>query len=295
MMNKFNQFSNYYLQMLHASNEFIPELEYIYYNAYNNFTLQYALMLAPLRTEDDRETVLRKMQLVSGFVDIFIALRILNFRTLSYSSIQYTVFNLIREIRDLDIYDLSRVLREIVSGFENTFAGVIDFYMHSQNKWRIQYLLARMTYTIEKHSGIETDFIKYISHEIKKPFEIEHIWADKFERHMDEFDAERDFQDYRNRFGGLILLPQGFNQSLGDDAYEVKVEHYLKSNLMAQSLHPRFYEKNPSFVRFIRENQLLFQPHYPSFKKADLDNRQELYQQICEFIWNPDRFEKILQ
>ena len=51
---------------------------------------------------------------------------------------------------------------------------------------------------------------------------------------MGEFYSERDFQEYWNKFGGLILLPRGFNQSLNADKYEEKVNHYLKANLLAQ-------------------------------------------------------------
>jgi uncharacterized protein with ParB-like and HNH nuclease domain len=292
VMNRFACFSQHYIHMLRAAANFTPELDYIYYNAHNNFTLQYALMLAPLRIEDDQDTVIRKMRLVSGFVDIFVARRIVNFRTLSYSSIQYTMFNLMKEIRDLDVHQLVVVLRQIVSEMEDSFESVSDFYLHSQNKQRIHHLLARMTAFIEQESGVETSFEKYVSREIRKPYEVEHIWAYKHERHMDEFPYKRDFEDYRNRFGGLILLPRGFNQSYGDLPYEDKLEHYYGQNLLAQSLHPRAYERNPGFRQFISRYDLgdYFRP-YPQFKKADLDARQELYYWLCEIIWSPARFE----
>ena len=39
----------------------------------------------------------------------------------------------------------------------------------------------------------------------RHPFEVEHVWAKKPERHTDEFLDARDFEDYRNRIGGLLL------------------------------------------------------------------------------------------
>ena len=99
VMTKFNHFSVCYLEMLKAAEVYSKEQEYIYYNANNNFTFQYALMLAPLKVSDDKDMIARKLRLVSGFIDIFIARRIVNFRTLSYSSIKYTVFNIIKERR----------------------------------------------------------------------------------------------------------------------------------------------------------------------------------------------------
>jgi len=52
---------------------------------------------------------------------------------------------------------------------------------------------------------------KYVSRTIKKPFEIQHIWADKYERYQDQFSTPEEFAEYRNRLGGLVLLPRGFN------------------------------------------------------------------------------------
>jgi hypothetical protein len=47
-----------------------------------------------------------------------------------------------------------------------------------------------------------------------------------------------DFQEHRNRIGGLLLLPKSFNASYGDLPYAEKREHYFGQNLLAKSLHP---------------------------------------------------------
>jgi uncharacterized protein DUF1524 len=61
----------------------------------------------------------------------------------------------------------------------------------------------------------------------RKGYEIEHIWADHPDLHKDEFAHPGDFQEYRNRIGGLLLLPKSFNASYGDLPYAAKREHYL--------------------------------------------------------------------
>ena len=96
-----------------------------------------------------------------------------------------------------------------------------------------------------------------------------------------------DFAEYRNRIGGLLLLPKSFNASYGDLSYDMKREHYNSHNLLARSLHEKAYDHNPGFLRFKEESGLRFQPH-ATFKKRDLDTRQELYRQIAEQIWNSD-------
>ena len=42
--------------------------------------------------------------------------------------------------------------------------------------------------------------------------------------------------------------------------------HYLKENLLAQSLHEKAYERNPGFRQFIERSGLPFQAHR-EFKK----------------------------
>jgi hypothetical protein len=127
----------------------------------------------------------------------------------------------------------------------------------------------------------------------KQGNEIEHVWANHPELHEDEFDHASDFDEYRNRIGGLLLLPKTFNASLGDLPYEKKREQYLKYNLLAQSLHEKAYERSPGFLSFVKESGLPFKAH-PSFAKADLDTRQELFRRLAEQIWNPGRLQREL-
>ena len=177
---------------------------------------------------------------------------------------------------------------------EEKFDAVLNFKLHSQNKKKIHNILARMTYYIEEKSKIVTDFEKYISREIKKPFEVEHIWSKKYDEHKGEFKTEEEFLAYRQNFGNLILLPKDFNQSFGADPYDRKVVKYFGQNLLAKSLNKNCYHKNPSFIKFLKESGLPFKPH-DKFEKIDLDTRQMLYQKICEYIWNPEILDNILR
>jgi len=287
----FDHYSAHYLRLRLAAKELTPGLEYVYYNAYNNFTLQDPLILAAVRPEDDMATVDKKMRLVAGYIDIFIARRIINFRTLGYSSIVYTMFNLMKEIRGLDVPGLVQSLKNKVEEMEESFDGVEHLYMHQQNHYRIHFLLARLTHHIEKECGIESSFYTYVSRDIKKPFEIEHIWADKYERHTSEFSHPYEFEQYRNRIGDLLLLPHGFNQSLSADTYEEKLDAYFGQNMLAKTLHPNCYKKNPSFLNYKERSGLPFKPYPTEFRKADLDERQELYRLLCEEVWSPKRFD----
>lgn len=294
IMQKMDHFVKPYLEMRQAAIKLTPGMEAIYYNASNDFTLQYMLALAPIRLEDDTDTVQRKIRLVTSFLDIFLARRIINFKAIDYSTLQYTMFNMMKDIRDLDVYALYDYLCKRLNDMPETFDAVSNFYLHQMNYRKTRHLLSRMTAHIEQQSGMGTTFDTYFRRDTEsKPFEIEHIWADKYERHTDEFASLDEFMRYRNRFGGLILLPRGTNQSFGADVYEDKAKHYIKENLLAQSLNSQCYEKNPNFTSYIRRNNLPFRPH-EHFKKTDMDIRQELYRLICEEVWSPSRLDKEL-
>ena len=170
---------------------------------------------------------------------------------------------------------------------QESFAGIADFRLHGQNYRFVKFMLSRMTAWVEHQAGMSTTFATYYEPERGKPFEVEHIWADKYARHSDEFKQEHEFNSYRNRLGDLVLLPRGTNQSYGDLTYEEKHPHYIKENMLVKSLCPLTYDNNPNFTRLRSELKLPFRAH-ESFKKHDVETRQELYRAICEQIWHHD-------
>jgi len=285
-----NFYTRQYLRLREASRKLIPGLETVFYNARLEFTLQYPLILAAIIPNDDERTILRKIRVVSAYVDIVIARRLWNFRLIAYSTMQYTMFLVMRDIRRKPLQELVRVLRQRLDSDSETFSNNDRLRLHQQNRFAIHQILARLTDHIERQSGMQSHFEEYVS-EGKNRYEIEHIWANHPERHRAEFEHEADFAEYRNRIGGLLLLPKSFNSSYGDLVYKDKLEHYFSQNLLAKSLHPKCYEHNPGFLDYVSKTGLPFRPH-SQFNRSDLDARQELYQKIAEEIWNPARLEK---
>ena len=66
----------------------------------------------------------------------------------------------------------------------------------------VKHLLSRITSYLDILIGKDTSYATY-HHPSGKQFEIEHIWANKFKDHEDEFDQEGDFQSWRNSIGAL--------------------------------------------------------------------------------------------
>ncbi|MGG3449627.1 DUF262 domain-containing protein [Domibacillus aminovorans] len=284
----FDFYAKQYGRILDAAWDYTEGLEYLYYNAHNNFTHQYHLLLSPLKVTDSEEIVDCKMNMVAYFIDMWVVNRFISYSTLNYSAISYTMYNLTKEIRNKDLNELTDILKKQLKS--SNIDAIKDFKMHQQNKKYVHYLLARLTHHIEVESGIDSKFETYVTKESKNPFQIEHIWAKKYERYSELFDHESEFTEYRNRVGGLLLLPKRINQSYGDAEYQVKLKQYFGQNLLAKSLHKDCYESNPSFNRYRREKNLPFRPHN-DFSKEDLDERQKLYANLAKDIWNLDKLD----
>jgi hypothetical protein len=284
--NDFKFYHEAYIRILRAQTALIPALQHVYYIArWGIATSQsYPLMLAPLLPTDSLETVDAKIDLVARYIETFVVRRSINFRKFSANSIRYTMYSLVKEIRGKDIEALRTLLSAKVSELDDSWEGLQYFYMHGQNKRFVKYLLSRITAYIEQGTGTMTTFQTYSENPGGKPFEVEHIWADDFESHTDEFKEKNDFSNWRNSIGALVLLPNGTNQSYNDKPYTEKIVHYQKENLLASSLCPLTYQNNPNFRNWANSHDLKFISH-PEFKKSDISLRKSLYQKICEVIW----------
>ena len=285
-------YAKWYEKIRKASLSLTPNLEEIYYNSLHEYTLQYPVLLSPLKSDDPEELSLRKLRIVATFIDIMIVRRIWNYRDISASTMQYAMFLVMREIRDKTPLEIAEFLtKRLDEDTQPLESGDFPFSLHGANRLRIKLILARMTDYLEQKAGLPSQFEKYVQDRGQKRFEVEHIWADHYERHSDEFSHPSDFQNVRNRIGALLLLHRQFNQSYGDLPYEEKLPHYLQQNLLAQSLNPRCYDHNPGFIRFISDSNLPFEPHI-QFKKADVEKRQRLYKLLADQIWNPSRLKE---
>ena len=275
-------FTRQYLEIRKAESKLIPGLEGIFYNAKNGFTLQHPVLLAALSRGDKKDVIKRKLRIVADYLDIRLHRRIFQFDSITQSTMQYAMFLLAKEIRDKTPEQLAALLSEKLRESSYSFADCSNFRLQ-RNKAKVRLVLARICDYIDTASGEDksryTDYCKY---------DIEHIWANRYEQSESGCVNEDEFNNFRDYLGGLLLLPKSVNRSYGDKPYSEKQKLYLQQNFLAKSLHPDCYQNNPGFSRFIEKSRLPFKPH-AEFKKDDLQERQELYLQIAGQIWNPDR------
>lgn len=287
---KFPFFVKWYLAVWEAEAEFdksMPHTNYINHWGIAE-SLQEPLLLAVINYEDNSDVIKNKIDFVSRYIETFTVRRAINYRKFGQASIKYTMFNVIKLIRNNDMTTLGTNLSNEVENIPENWDKVCEFGLHGQNRKFVKHLLSRLSSYLDNLIGKDTNYVTY-HYPNGRQFEIEHIWADKFEEHRDEFDQKGDFEKWRNSIGALILLPQGTNQSFNSNKYEDKIEHYLKENTYAQTLHQTYYLKNPNFLKSEVIQILEFKAHN-QFKKHDIEDRQKLVQRICENLWSADYF-----
>src|SRR6202011_3891236 len=102
--------SHWYERLRQAATTVTPGLGSVYFNAEHNYTLQYPVLLAPLKTSDSQETILRKLRITAAYLDILIHRRIWNYRAIDYSTMQYAMFVIMRDIRGKSAAELAIML-----------------------------------------------------------------------------------------------------------------------------------------------------------------------------------------
>ena len=264
----FKFYSDWYYRLREASKSFIPGLESVYYNAQNSFTLQYPVLLAMLRIGDTDEDILNKVRIGATFLDILIHRRIWNFKSTAQREMVDLMCSVIPKIRGKSCSELSDILYTSLQAETQLFANNSGFSLHGTNKRKVHLILARMIDYVEVQSGQSSCYLDYVKKTGGSKYEIEHIWANHPENHADEFSHGFEFELYRNRIGGLLLLPKEITDSYSDLPYIEKHKYYAGHNLLARSLHDQIYELNSGFREFCEAQCLKFKPHL-KFKKKD--------------------------
>ena len=245
------------------------------------------LLLAPMRPDDSEVAIKQKMRLVARFVDILITRRIWNFRSIAYSTMQYAMFLVMRNIRGLDTQSLAKKLYSTLLEEKETFHSNERLRVHRQNRYALHRVLARMTDYVETQSGQKSRYLEYIATG-RNRYEVEHIWADHPERHKDEFPHDADFEEHRNRIGGLLLLPKAFNASYGDLTYGRRSYRTIKPRTY---WHDHCIRKPTSTTLGFSSSCVRVDSHCMlTSNSSDLILRvvASYTGQLAERIWNPD-------
>ncbi|MEV4919443.1 DUF262 domain-containing protein [Streptomyces tirandamycinicus] len=272
-----------------ATSRHVPGLEAVRYNADNGLTAQFLLLTAIMNPDDNEDVFLEKAQLIARYLDLVLVRRMANSAAIQNVELLPEIARLVPLVRTaVDTDALSAILGQEAAELSYDFSGLSSFGLRSDNRKQVRYLLARMTAFVEGGAENPDRTAEYLGLVGSRPHEIEHIWANHYDRHK-EVGSEEQFRQQRNQLGALVLLPKSDNASYRDDVYERKVEYYQRQNTLAAMLHPATYERHPRLHRFLEARDLrkLVQPYPETFPPSAIKERQRLYRRLCELIWDP--------
>jgi hypothetical protein len=160
------------------------------------------------------------------------------------------------------------------------------FGLRGTNRHQIKYLLARLTSYAMKGCGRRGDVDEYLSE--AKPYQIEHLFANKPERHRDEVPDLLQFRTLRNQLGGLALLPATDNASLRAMPLHEKISRYGRQHVLLGVLDKDYHDNFTDLRKFAKNNEVepLMRPFVAKESMAKVTRiRQDLYLTLCARIW----------
>ena len=266
------------------------DLHSLFFNNVNGISNQFQLIFAAVRRGDSPDQIRAKARRVADYLDLLYVHRIISGHSAHPSELNIVIRDLIPKLRDAgDLEAVTGLLGAELSADPGDFADVRTFSLGADNRRQVHYLLARLTAFVETQCGRPNRVGEYLDEQ--RSHQIEHIWANHFDRYRDLVKSPAAFDRSRNRFGALLLLHRSDNASYRDDPYSAKVEYYRSQNFLAASLHPVTHKRNPAFSRFLKQYDLasLMRAYPGDFDDKAILTRQDLYRRLCEIIWDPAR------
>jgi hypothetical protein len=289
---EFAPLADAYCTLFHAarSPDSNTDLHSLFFNNVNGIRSQFQLIFAAVRRGDSPDQVRAKARRVTDFLDLLYVRRIISGHSAHPSELDIVIRDLIPRLRaagDLDA--VTGLLSAELAADPGDFADVATFGLGPDNRRQVHYLLARLTAFVETECGRPDRIGEYLDEQ--RSHQIEHIWANHFDRYKDLVKSPAAFDRSRNRLGALLLLHRSDNASYRDEPYSAKVEYYRGQNLLAASLHPATHKRNPAFSRFLKRYDLadLTRAYPADFNDKAILTRQDLYRRLCEIIWDPAR------
>lgn len=286
-------YSRWYAHMRSGGASFSAADEILYYVAEMKVD-HGVLMMSVVDPLDPPEITQAKLRVVARFLDIFINRRVWASKNVTKPGLKGSFLSLARALRPLSLEELTaRLYAELVKPGHDNFEGPPPLLTNAAKR-KVHRFLARLTSYVELEAGSgEYLYPQLVVVSGRSRFDIEHVWPNRFDYVRDQFDSESEFMQFRNRLGGLVLLPHSYNASYQDMEPSVKIPLYSRPdhNLLCASLASATYSNNPRFRQWVSNTKFGFKPYdsIPTgFSRQAIEERTDLYRQLARAIWSPE-------
>lgn len=292
-----------YCRIKQSERQFQESFAHVFYNGARDLTLQSMVILSAVKATDTSTETAKKIKSISYFLDYLATVRVLNGKENTYDNIRDLIFDLTKEIRELDSTALRAKLIELLDAERDHVNNLESISYNNIKRQDLLHLLARLAEYVEQSLELanRVGFPEYVDRtRDSRTFDIEHLIShDLTQANADilkaggvVFSSSSDFSAKRNSIGGLILLPRGRNRSMKDMAYTDKLQRYSTENILAQTLTEGFYLNQPNWAKFSAETSIVCD-HVPYADSQAIDRRAAFYVQIALKIWSKPQLERI--
>jgi hypothetical protein len=277
------------------ADDYHDDYPHVRFNRLNRMGGQSILILAACEQGDPEGE--RKIEVISQEFDRLYTLLQLNS---AYDSNRFadTIYDIRPELSDTPIEDYRDVFNHYLfslieeqrgarpdSPFNYRYFRSLGY--DNLNQGFIRYFLTRIEKFISDGIGrdMQDSYWNLIrSYGKKKGYHIEHILGHNPENEA-KFEDEEEFEQERNRLGGLLLLKGRNNQSSGNEPYEKKLKTYAGTLYWNQSLDSGFYKSKLNHEDFFDRYDLDFHS-VDDFDKDAIKYRTRLLFEMAKIIWS---------
>jgi hypothetical protein len=187
----------------------------------------------------------------------------------------------VKRIRNKELIELKEILRDELLSSTEIHPDLQSFNATFANDKFIRYILARITFHIEREyfkSGI--DFYDLIVSRKKNRYVVSPlIWRYTFDDYKHIFSSEEEYNRTFSQLGNYILIPNPVHLSIADVPDESKLQFLEDENYLSSC---RAQSSN-------REINLKFGIEtINSFSSAQISSRTVMLQKVIGEIWNVD-------
>lgn len=266
-------------------------LEAVLFNERNGLSCQTVAILAAIDPDDRPSDAKDKGRIVAAYMDRWYALRILQDLPVQVADADSLVHDMLVPLlrRCHTAADIASALGDLVTQDGGSVRDAVTLGLRGNNAHQIRYLLARATAYVEEACQRSYEVLAYLD---RDRFHIEHLWANHHHRVQEEIPDPVVFRSRRNQLGGLGLLMGRENSSINDLPLKDKAVYYARSNVLLGIIAPGYDQRNPLLREFIKTHKLdkVLRPFSPRETMTSIvQTRQDLYLNLFEHIWNPER------
>lgn len=284
----FKFYSRVYFKIIDGIQNKNKDLEHLYLSSNWSIatSLSYPLLMAPIEILDDENTINEKLSIVSKFLDIYSTLRTFDNKLITQSAIRYSIYLLVRKIRNTSIEELRNILIDELTEYDEVITRISRFDATKASQKFLRYVFARIIYYTErKYGNKEVIFHDLSSTRKKNRYNLAQlVLSGNFDKYLNQFTSESEYNSTVNQIGNFVYVPNPIKGVLDSISSEEKLMHLQNQCEITKSVMSGNHGLN---------NQYLFNP-IENFTFEEIADRTICLLSVIKDVWNKNDLRKTL-